>query len=225
MLNVDSSEHPQTESPPRVMVYVDGFNLYHGVLRDNPQWKWLNLERLFDALRPHEKVIGIRYFTAILDEAKPVSERRDRQKRYLKALESLSRVRIIKGKFQSREVTCRASCRQTYSVPEEKKTDVNLALEMVGDAMRGAMERIVLVSGDSDLEPAIQWVRTNYPAIKVAVYIPQLPGEAKNRRNDSYMRMGAEVKALPLETFSHHQMPREVQILNGRKVIRPESWA
>lgn len=206
------------------MVYVDGFNLYHGVLRDNPQWKWLNLERLFDAMRPHERIVGIRYFTAILDEAKPVSERRDRQKRYLKALESLQRVRIIKGKFQSREVTCRASCKQKYLVPEEKKTDVNLALEIVGDAIRGLMDRIVLVSGDSDLEPAIQWVRTNYRGIKITVYIPVLPGEAKHRRNDAYLRMGAEVKVLPLESFPHHQFPQTVTLPNGCTVTRPDSW-
>ncbi len=33
----------------RIGVYVDGFNLYYGVLEGNSAWKWLNLQSLFEA--------------------------------------------------------------------------------------------------------------------------------------------------------------------------------
>jgi hypothetical protein len=43
-------------------VYVDGFNLYYGCLRERPG-KWLDLERLFAQLLPDHDVKRIRYFT------------------------------------------------------------------------------------------------------------------------------------------------------------------
>ncbi len=35
---------------PKTIVYVDGFNLYYGVLK-NTGYKWLDLERFFTLLR------------------------------------------------------------------------------------------------------------------------------------------------------------------------------
>ncbi len=35
----------------RSVVYVDGFNLYYGAVKDSP-YKWLNLQRYFQMLRP-----------------------------------------------------------------------------------------------------------------------------------------------------------------------------
>src|SRR5262245_2458710 len=43
------------------------------------------------------------------------------------ALKTLSKVKVILGKFQDPEVTCRSDCGKRYLVPEEKKTDVNMA--------------------------------------------------------------------------------------------------
>lgn len=50
------------------IVYVDGFNLYYGVLA-NSDHKWLNLESRFDHLLPQCDVIKIRYFTAQIKQA------------------------------------------------------------------------------------------------------------------------------------------------------------
>ena len=99
-------------SPPsrrRCLVYVDGFNLYYGVLEANPAWKWLNLQSFFEALRPDEDIVGIKYFTAVVEPDRHLSPKRDRQRVYLKALASLPKLQRIEGKYQMREVTCRAS--------------------------------------------------------------------------------------------------------------------
>jgi hypothetical protein len=73
----------------RVTVYVDGFNLYYGLLKPNPAVKWLDLSALATALRP-EAVTVVRYFTA---KVRPVPDptARDRQRLYLKALEFIFR--------------------------------------------------------------------------------------------------------------------------------------
>jgi hypothetical protein len=212
--------------PPKLkaLVYIDGFNLYYGVLKENPAWRWLNIQVLFDELRLNDDIIGIRYFTAIVDEGKQASTTRDRQKRYLKALGSLERVEIILGKYQSREVTCRATCKKEYLVPEEKKTDVNIAVRMISDAVDCLAERLILVSGDSDLEPAVAWIKKRVPNLKLTVYIPQLPSEAKTRRNDAYRQMGVDVRVLPVDRMAAHQFPQCVTLANGGTVERPAEW-
>ena len=47
---------------PRVVVYVDGFNLYYAI-RGTP-YRWLNLGHLSGILVGNRSVVGIRYFTA-----------------------------------------------------------------------------------------------------------------------------------------------------------------
>lgn len=78
------------QAKPSAIVYVDAFNLYYGSLLGT-EYKWVDLEALFDRLLPDYKVKEIYYFTAQLQaKANP----RDpgaplRQKTYLNALTTL----------------------------------------------------------------------------------------------------------------------------------------
>jgi hypothetical protein len=136
-------------------------------------------------------------------------EARARQQVYFDALRTLPKIKIILGVFQHREVSCRADCRKVYAVPEEKKTDVNLAVEMMSDAFSGRYDRMYVVSGDSDVQPPIEWIARNKTDIKLAVYVPALSGERGNRRTDYFKTQGLNVSCsfLPLETLGKHQLP------------------
>jgi 6-hydroxy-3-succinoylpyridine 3-monooxygenase len=158
----------------------------------------LNIQTFFEEVRIDDEVVGIKYFTALVEPKVLDSHKRSRQNLYLNALRTLPKVRVILGAYQDREVTCLATCRQRYDVPEEKKTDVNIAVHMIDDAINGRVDRIVIVSGDSDLEPAAAWIRKRYPKIKMTVYLPALEEEKKVRRNDYYESIGANVKFIPL---------------------------
>lgn len=219
------SAAPESPTPrKRAVVYVDGFNLYFGVLQGRSNLKWLNLQSFMESLRPDEIIVGIRYFTAMVDPQKPTSVCRDRQKRYLQALGSCPQVEVIMGKYQLREVNCRARCREKYQVPEEKKTDVGIAVRMISDAIDELADRIVLVSGDSDLEPAVEWINKRHPAIRITVYIPQDPTNPKQRRNDTYQKMGVDVRPLPIGEIHRFQFPDVVDLGSGRKAERPKEW-
>jgi hypothetical protein len=52
-------------------------------------------------------------------------------------------VEIILGAFQPREVQCRATCLQRYTFQEEKKTDVNIAVELLSDAFNNRSDAIL----------------------------------------------------------------------------------
>ena len=82
-----------------VHAYVDGFNLYHSLLRRNPPLKWLDFTALWGALLPDLVIEHTYYFTANvhpmpLDKGAPA-----RQQRLLDALRS-SGVEVVLGKFR-----------------------------------------------------------------------------------------------------------------------------
>ena len=87
----------------RTSVYVVGFNLYYGAVKDTP-FKWLNLVDLARLLVPGGHVVGrLKYFTA---RVSGVSDRRApaRQQAYLNALGTLPEVQIYFGSFLAKTV-------------------------------------------------------------------------------------------------------------------------
>ena len=47
----------------KTFVYVDGFNLYYGAVKDTP-YKWLDINKLCQLLLPNRPISRIKYFTA-----------------------------------------------------------------------------------------------------------------------------------------------------------------
>jgi len=41
-----------------------------------------------------------------------------------------------------------------------------------------------IVSGDSNVQPAVEWIALNRPGIRITVYLPALPSEQNQRRTD-----------------------------------------
>lgn len=210
---------------PRSIVYIDGFNWYFSLFRHFPAWKWLNIESFFREMRNQEEIAKIKFFTALVHPQLRHSAQRERQKRYLSALSTLRSLEIILGAYQTRKVTCRADCRKSYGVPEEKKTDVNIAVHLLNDAVKGNAEKLIVVSGDSDIQPAIAWVKENYPGVHLHVYIPSLPAERKMRYSNYYGTIGVKCSFLPLERIGRHQLPAAVLSESGSVIERPKEWA
>jgi uncharacterized LabA/DUF88 family protein len=205
----------------RTVVYVDGFNLYYGVLKDSPH-KWLNLERFFCRLRQHDQIQRIRYFTARIFGSHAAN-----QEAYLLALETLPNVDIILGQFKAKQVECKVpACPNTgpriFSTYEEKRTDVNIALWMLHDAQQGMCDRLVLVTGDSDLVPAICMVKEYYPEKEVIVYVPAksaIRGAAVELRS-----VADKNRTLPLDLLPKSQFPAQVKLDSGIVVNKPATW-
>jgi uncharacterized LabA/DUF88 family protein len=205
----------------RSVVYVDGFNLYYGAVKGSPH-KWLDLQRYFEILRPHDDIQAIRYFTALID-----GPRSKNQLAYLRALETLPLMEIVLGQFKMKQVTCQVKVctlggARRFTTQEEKRTDVNIAVRMLDDAYQDVCERFVLVSGDSDLVPAVNLVKTRFPRKEVIVYVP-----ARSRVRGAAVELrGAADKhrILPLEKLVHAQFPARVADGSGGVIEKPADW-
>jgi len=205
----------------RTNVYIDGFNLYYGTVKGTRD-KWLNLEALFTRLRPHDDVRAIYYFTALVS-----GPHRQSQMTYLRALETLPRVKIVLGHFKDKTVKCsvKECCfdgDRRFKVPEEKRTDVQIAIAMVNHAWQDDCDRYVLVSGDSDLVPAVNTVKMIAPDKKVALYIPA----RDNIRGAAVELRGAcdTHKILPNLLVRKSQFPPELPDGSGGLIQKPSGW-
>ena len=89
-----------TATPLNTIVYIDGFNLYHS-LRDT-SYKWLNIEVLMNSIlvSSWHNIIKIKYFTANT----PFSKSAQRQDVYLRVIDNLEKVEIVRGKFKKRYI-------------------------------------------------------------------------------------------------------------------------
>ena len=205
----------------RSIVYVDGFNLYYGALRGGP-YKWLDLAKYFSLLRNDDELQHVRYFTAQI-----VGPTANNQSSYLLALETLPLVTIYLGKFKSKQIHCQVpGCayngNKRFSVPEEKRSDVNIAIHMLHDAYQNQCDRFVLVSGDSDLVPAINMIKAQFPKKQVIVYVPS---RSPVRGAAVELRSAADKdRSLPLALLKHAQLPAKIADGSGGWIRKPASW-
>ena len=77
------------------IAYVDGFNLYYGLLQKRPECKWLDPMRLVKSLlRDDHDVLCVKFFTSRIRPYPHDAAAIDRQNLYINAVASIDRVRV-----------------------------------------------------------------------------------------------------------------------------------
>lgn len=212
----------------RYCFYIDGFNVYHSLNDDcfaqrkqqhKPnykyrKYKWLNYHNLaFNVVGPKDTIVNIYYFTAF---AKWKRNSVLRHKEYIKALRTKN-IKIIHGRFMKKYINCH-NCGTDFLTHEEKGTDVNIALQLLQDAIDNIYDRAVIVSSDSDLLPAIEAVHRYAPDKEVGVMFPI-------GRRSYHLEEGADFKRKMTEKLlQKSQFPDELQV-GTSTIAKPNHWS
>jgi uncharacterized LabA/DUF88 family protein len=199
----------------RYCLYIDGFNVYYALKR-NPayhKYKWLNYRKLAESMVcANDTIVGIFYFTTFV-RWRPDSV--ERHKKYISALRSMG-VEIIYGRFLEKSIKCH-KCHQDFKTHEEKQTDVNIALKILGDAVDNLYDKALIISADSDLLPVIKSVQHHTPEKEIGVMFPIGSSSFELRQNAGFRRKMSE------KLLQNCQFPDKVKI--GDTIItRPDSW-
>jgi uncharacterized LabA/DUF88 family protein len=200
----------------RVISYIDGFNLYFG-LRDKG-WRrfyWLNVQLLVqNLLKFNQELIMTKYFTARVIGA---TDKEKRQSTFIEALETLSNLEIFYGKYQLNPREC-PPCGFKDQVPNEKMTDVNIAVEIFSDAAKDKFDTALLLSADSDLAPLVRAVKNTFTHKRIVVAFPP-KRESVELRNIAHacLRIGRA-------NFARSLFPDKVKKPDGFILQRPPSW-
>ena len=125
----------------RVIFYIDGFNFYHGLSaasKEDWTWRkfyWLDFIKLANQfLDPKiHQLIAVKYFTAQpLEPGKQM-----RQALLFKANYFINNNKfiVINGKYYKKNIKCK-NCGKSFKIHEEKRTDVNISVEIMRDACK-----------------------------------------------------------------------------------------
>jgi uncharacterized LabA/DUF88 family protein len=202
----------------RVISYVDGFNLYFG-LRDSGlrRYLWLDLLKLSENnLKSSQVLVEAKYFTSHISG--PPNKRR-RQLAYLEALGTLDarKFAMYFGKYQENPRRC-GKCGAEESIPAEKMTDVNIAVEMLKDAFQDRFDVALLVSADSDLCPVITSVRALFPRKAVVAAFPP------DRASKEIASVANAHFVVGRARFASSQFPEAIEKADGYILRKPDSW-
>jgi hypothetical protein len=214
----------------RVIVYIDGFNLYHGLT--NKGWRkylWLDLWKFSNAIVPGGyNLIKVRYFTSRIKGFGDDPDKPKRQALYLDALATLfPKVVIEYGNYQAFPSHCRhcdskpvlcANCGNIHVKPNEKKTDVNIATFLLVDAFENNCDAQILISGDSDYETPVSELRRLFPDNELFVAFPP------KRKNNRLSKHFTDVISIPSETYEEAQFPYVVVTNKGIGLHKPDTW-
>lgn len=200
----------------RVITYIDGFNLYFGLRSKKWQrYYWLNLSLLAkNLLKPYQTYVSAKYFTSRI--VQPLGKHQ-RQLVYLEALETLPDLSIFFGKYQHNPHTC-PSCGYVETIPSEKMTDVNIAVELLADAYQDRFDTALLISADSDLSAPIEKVRQLFPKKKVVSAFPP------DRSSKELMRVSSAYFTIGRTVLAGSQFDEQVTSKSGYPLIRPGTW-
>ena len=200
----------------RTIFYVDGFNLYFGIKQlGQNSLKWLDIKLLAqNLLKPEQVLKEVYFFTSRVTNA-PGKEKR--QVTYIEALGHHSNIKIVFGKFQPNYITCKC-CNHVYSSPNEKMTDVNIAVQLLQDAFQDNFDTAVLVSGDSDLIPPVLAIRNLFPKKKVIVAFPP------RRHNRSLHQHASASFIIGRKKLKDSQLPDVIIKSDGYVLTRPAEW-
>ena len=203
----------------RVIVYVDGFNLYYGLKSKGWQrYYWLDVRRLGEnLLLPGQVLVAVRYFTARISPRLGSPSKSKRQATFLEALETRSDLHIYYGHYLAKERRC-SECEAEWIIYEEKMTDVNIAVELLGDAQDDAFDTAIIISGDSDLTPPVRATLDRYPEKRVIVASPP------SRHSSQLADAATAAFSIGRKKLKDSQFPDEVVKPDGFVLRRPTQW-
>ncbi len=204
----------------RTVAFIDGFNLYHAIddLKAH-HFKWLNLRALAQAFAPAPdfQLTDVLYFSAYATWLKASFSR---HQEYVAALKAVG-VQPVLGRFKEKDRRCRR-CGNAWKDHEEKETDVNIALRLFEYAMDGRFDTALLLSGDSDLTPAVHLIRRRCPGLEVRILAP--PGRPHSMELVRAAGGSGQVK-INQSHLERCLLPATVHDANGRTVAtRPRAY-
>lgn len=206
----------------KIYFFVDGFNLYHAL--DNlpsgkdhkryHKYKWISLTQLVRCFITKQDVIaGIDYFTTLATwDAGKVA----RHLLFIKAQENEG-VNIIYGQFKRKDKYC-LLCKKWFVSVEEKQTDVNIALRLFQLAVQDRYDRAVIISGDTDLLPAVKAVQTTYPGKSIGVLIPI------GRASDDFKKQADFHHKMKEKHLASSVLPDPLTLKDGTVLNCPANW-
>lgn len=144
----------------RVMIFIDGSNLYHS-LKNHFNRTDLDLGKFCRKLIEKRQLIRIYYYNAKVGQ-KQEPELYKQQQAFFNGIKAIPYTELRLGRL--------VYTNWPSVPPYEKGTDVQLATDMLTHAFKNNYDVAILVAGDNDYAGAVQAVKDNGKHVEVALF-------------------------------------------------------
>ena len=101
---------------------------------------------------------------------------------------------------------------------EEKETDVAISAALLELLFKDAADVIVLVTGDTDLAPAVRTAQRLFPTKELCFAFPY------KRQNSELQNMVRRHFKIRGREYVKHRLPNPVVLPGGRQITKPSAW-
>jgi len=212
----------------RVCFIVDGFNLYHSVRNAEDDLsrslRWLDISglcaSLLSAVRPHtgpNVLGGIHYFSAYADHME--SRRPGTVRRHKVYVSALTETGVLPemAQFKRKDMRC-PRCNRSFTRYEEKETDVAIACKLLEITAQSTCDAAVLMTGDTDLVPALKTSRRLAPGTLLGIASPY------KRGNNALVHSADFSIKMSSRHYVKHQLPDPLVTAGGVALAKPSNW-
>jgi len=159
----------------------------------------------------------IYYFSALakhLEARKPDVTRRHRN--FIRCLQATG-VIIELNRFKKKSTRCHL-CGKTFNKYEEKETDVAIAVKLLEVLVTDSCDSAVLVTGDTDLAPAIRTADKLFPHKRIICAFPY------KRKNKELAKLALGSYEINKNQYPKHQFPDPYVLPSGTAIHKPSPW-
>ena len=214
----------------RTSFLIDGFNLYHSVKQaatdlglGGAGTRWLDLRRLCSSylhlVSPDAALAEIHYFTALATHLEPANPNVTlRHRDYIRCLEATDVLPVV-SRFKEKRLHC-PHCNSLILRHEEKETDVAIALRLIELLHSNRCDTIVVMTGDTDIAPAVRMAQHLYPGKRLMFSFPY---RRKNKELAQLVGPGNSF-VISSRSYTQHQLPDPMILPDGSQINKPAKW-
>jgi len=141
-----------------------------------------------------------------------------RHRRLIKCLEDTG-VIVGLSRFKPRQIRCpEPRCGKTFLKHEEKETDVAIAVKLLEVFLKNECDTAVLVTGDTDLAPAVRTAVSLFPTKRILFAFPYL------RKNKELSKLAPGSFTIDKSQYAKYQFPDPCILSDGTAIGKPPSW-
>ncbi|MBU3923509.1 MAG: NYN domain-containing protein [Nanoarchaeota archaeon] len=170
----------------RVAIFIDGSNLYNSLKTNGVKIKF---QDLINCLEKKREIVGIFYYTALLDKNFDY-DKYEKHNRFLSKLREIPNFNVVLCNLRK---IVHSDNSVEYMI---KGDDVCLATDLVKGSFRNSFDVAIIVSGDEDFIPAIKVVQENNKRV-INAFFPKSSSYLSRRCCDGSINLKKELKRSP----------------------------
>ncbi len=149
-----------TNKSGRVMIFIDGSNMYHS-LKHHFQRTDVDIGKFVQRLLDRRRLVRTYYYNARVGRKEEPERYRDQQK-FFDSIMAVPYTELRLGRL--------VYVNWPSAPPYEKGVDIQLATDMITHSFKNNYDIAILVAGDSDYVGALQAVKDNGKNVEVALF-------------------------------------------------------